>query len=257
MNRQTRNGAHTAGIEPMRRPDGFFERGQNVTRLEAFVDAAFAFAMTLLAISIDSVPGNREELVIALKGVPAFAASFFVISLFWWDHNQWSRRFGLDDGRSIALSLLFVFLVLIFVYPLKLMFTGMFAWLTDGWLTSTYAIAHLDDLKLMFTVYALAFASIGLTVVALHWNAWKKRDDIQLDPLEQLLLKRDLWRQLCLPITALLSLWATVTLGPDLPSWRYPLPGVCYFLLSLQFAYVLLYRKREAALRAQLGLGRA
>ena len=45
------------------------ERGDKVTRLEAFVDASFAFALTLLVISGDSIPGSIEELVDALKQI--------------------------------------------------------------------------------------------------------------------------------------------------------------------------------------------
>ena len=50
-----------------RRPDGFRERGANVTRFEAFVDAAFAFAVTLLVISLDGMPASISELMDALK----------------------------------------------------------------------------------------------------------------------------------------------------------------------------------------------
>jgi uncharacterized membrane protein len=31
-------------------------RGENMTRIETFVDAAFAFAFTMLVISIDEIP---------------------------------------------------------------------------------------------------------------------------------------------------------------------------------------------------------
>ena len=43
--------------------------GRN-NRLDAFVDAAFAFAVTLLVISADKVPDSIEALRIALKAVP-------------------------------------------------------------------------------------------------------------------------------------------------------------------------------------------
>ena len=105
-----------------RRLGDYVERGQQVTRLEAFVDAAFAFALTMLVISIDEIPGNRAELVQALKGVPAFAASFAVLAMFWWDHNLWSRRFGLDDGWSVLLSLVYVFLALVYVVLFPVLF---------------------------------------------------------------------------------------------------------------------------------------
>ena len=80
---------------PRRLPDGFLERGSEVTRLEAFVDATFAFAVTLLVISLESIPDSIPGMLQALKGVPAFAASFAQIMLFWSAHATWSRRFGL------------------------------------------------------------------------------------------------------------------------------------------------------------------
>ena len=73
----------TAPSPQDRRHDGFRERGRNVTRLEAFVDAAFAFAVTLLVISLDGIPGDTSQLLDALKQIPAFAASFCLLVFFW------------------------------------------------------------------------------------------------------------------------------------------------------------------------------
>ncbi|MEE4295112.1 MAG: TMEM175 family protein [Wenzhouxiangella sp.] len=56
-------------------------RGREMTRLETFTDAAFAFAVTLLAVSIDEIPNDYESLLLALKGTPAFAASFALLLL--------------------------------------------------------------------------------------------------------------------------------------------------------------------------------
>jgi uncharacterized membrane protein len=237
-----------------RRADGFFERGHQVTRLEAFVDAAFAFAVTLLAISIDQLPGNREELIHALKGVPAFLLSFLVIGLFWWDHNQWSRRYGLDDGMSNLLSLVFVGLILIYVYPLKLLFSSMCSWLSDGWLPSAFTIGSLDDLKLMFIVYGLAFASVGLVLLLLHWHALRCAEQIGLDPLERLLTHRELLSGMFMPLAAAISLLLTVGLREDLPDWRYSLPGMIYCLMFGQFITARWRRAAERRLRAELGL---
>ena len=49
-------------------------RGEQVTRLETFVDAAFAFAMTLLVVSFDAMPESFSELYDALRRLPAFLA---------------------------------------------------------------------------------------------------------------------------------------------------------------------------------------
>lgn len=217
-----------------RHADGYFERGGRPTRLEAFVDAAFAFAVTLLVISIDAVPANREELLAALKGVPAFAASFAVIAVFWWDHNVWSRRFGLDDGVSVLLSLILVFLVLVYVYPLKAMFSAMFDWMSGGWLASGYQVRTLADLQVMFQVYAAVFTTMGLLLLALHGHAWRQRDRLQLDATERAHLRGQLWVGLLLPCTGLLSFIAASLLRPGLPGWAYSAPGTLYFLLVLQ-----------------------
>ncbi len=58
-----------ANAHVTRHADGFLDRGSQVTRLEAFVDAAFAFAVTMLVISIDQIPRDRGELTEALKGI--------------------------------------------------------------------------------------------------------------------------------------------------------------------------------------------
>lgn len=85
-----------------------------MTRIEIFSDAAFAFAVTMLVISLSSVPRNYDELLVAMKGVPAFAASFTVIMVLWVSHRRWSRRFGLDDGISTFLTLALIFIILVY-----------------------------------------------------------------------------------------------------------------------------------------------
>ena len=51
---------------------GFRQRGMEMTRIEVFVDAAFAFAVTMLVISFDQIPQSFNEMVEAVKGIPAF-----------------------------------------------------------------------------------------------------------------------------------------------------------------------------------------
>src|SRR4249920_695581 len=153
-----------------RLPDGFIHRGVNVTRLEAFVDAAFAFAVTLLVL-LNAVPTSIPAMLDALKGVPAFAASFIQIMAFWSAHATWSRRFGLDDSGSQRLSLVLVFLVLVYVYPLKILFSAFFAWISHDWFPPVASIGTVEDLKTMFLVYGIAFATLSLCIIALYRKA--------------------------------------------------------------------------------------
>jgi hypothetical protein len=92
------------GAKVMRDVNGFKQRGEEMTRLETFTDAAFAFAVTLLVVGGgDSVPTNFADLVFAMKQVPAFAASFANIMLFWYAHHVWSR--GEADYLEYLLSI--------------------------------------------------------------------------------------------------------------------------------------------------------
>jgi uncharacterized membrane protein len=66
-------------------------RRHNPTRLEGFVNASFAFAVTLLVISIGHVPGSVPEMLRALRGLPAFALCLLAIARIWKSHRDWSR----------------------------------------------------------------------------------------------------------------------------------------------------------------------
>lgn len=79
-------------------------RGADMTRTDTFTDAAFAFAVSLLVLSTDSLPTRFDQLTDALLGVPVFAPAFALIMTFRRGHWTWSRRFGIEDGHSIALS---------------------------------------------------------------------------------------------------------------------------------------------------------
>ncbi len=217
-----------AGNPP--RGDGLRERGHDVTRLEAFVDAAFAFALTMLVISIDTIPASIGELEAALKRIPAFAASFYLVALFWNAHARWSRRYGLDDGATTRLSLLLVFLVMVYVYPLRVLFASMFAWITHQWLPSGFELSTWRDLQVMFSVYAIAFGTLGMVIVALYQHAWRLRDALELSGEEriELLVARNCW--LVAPGTAVLSL-LLAWLVPPTESWMAGLPGMAYALM--------------------------
>lgn len=147
------------------------ERGDKVTRLEAFVDAAFAFAVTLLVISGDNIPDSVQKLVEALKQVPSYAASFALIMRFWWSHADWSRRFGLEDAASDYLSLLLVFFLLIFVYPLKMVFASLFALLSGGYLPTQFVVTGWAEVPVIFQTFAIGFGCMAAVMCALHQRA--------------------------------------------------------------------------------------
>lgn len=129
-------------------------------RLDNFVDGAFAFALTLLVIADGGGAFGYDQLVDAMRRVPAFAAGFALIANFWFAHVQWRRAGGASDSRSVLLSLALVFTVLIYVHPVRVM-TGM---LTDMFEGEGSAL----NLRGVFTLYGIGFAIMAGLTAALY-----------------------------------------------------------------------------------------
>ena len=171
--------------------DGYRLRGEAMTRIEVFSDAAFAFAVTMLVISIESIPQNYEELLVAVKSVPAFAASFSVITVFWVSHRRWSSRFGLEDGVSNFLTLALVFVILVYVYPLKLMMNVLFWAMSGGWLPASFDVGYAYQVSGLVMFYGIGFCSASLINVGLYGRAEAKSEELGLNRWELLVAKED------------------------------------------------------------------
>lgn len=165
--------------------DGFRIRGGEMTRLETFVDAAFAFALTLLVISFDNIPSSMAELAEAMRGIPAFAAAFALICMFWVGHRQWSQRYGLEDASSTLISFGLVFVVLIYVFPLRVMTAAAMSAMTGGWAPSDFVLTSVADGRALLVIYGTGFAAANFCLVALNLRALRIADSIQLDEYER------------------------------------------------------------------------
>lgn len=203
-----------------------------MTRLETFTDAAFAFALTLLVISLEP-PTSIAAMLSAMREIPAFLASGTLLMMFWWGHHQWSRRYGLDDGPTVLLSCLLVFTVLIYVVPLRFMFgilfrsIEMFTGAPLG--PADIQITGPSDVNTMFTIYGLGFAAMSTSIALLYLHAWRKRSVLRLSDVELYETKSEAGVWLILVATGGLS----ALLGLTLPAEFIGLPGFAYMILPV------------------------
>ena len=203
-------------------------RGTETTRLDTFVDAAFAFAVTLLVISVDEVPGSYDEFMQALAQVPAFLACFVLLMLFWWGHHNWSRKFGLHDALSIVLSLALVALVLIYVYPLRLIFGAFFSNASGGALPSGLDITQ-EQLADMFIVFGVGFSAMSGVLTALYLRADARHVRLMLNGRERYFARSEAATWGILTATGLVSTLAALLL----PARLGPLAGFVYWSLII------------------------
>ena len=152
----------------------FRHRAHEVSRIEAFSDIVFGFALTLIVVSLE-VPKTYAELMNAMRYFPAFALCFAILLWIWHGHYTFYRRYALHDEFTLVVNSLLLFVVLFYVYPLKFIFSGMF---DKRQFTAANA-------RVLFTIYGLGFTSIFLLYTLLYHHAFKKRDALELNIVEQ------------------------------------------------------------------------
>ena len=197
-------------------------RGHSMTRIETFVDAAFAFALTLLVISIDEIPRSPAQLVETAKDIPAFLISALLIGQLWLIHVDWNRIFGLQDRFTVVLSLAIVMLVLIYVYPLKLMMQSGIFYFSGGSFGANIMVDDGQwtdaDVSSMFVFASSGVFCLALIIIALYLNGIRHRASLRLNECEVRLSWRRITLAAVVGLTALLLGYLGVTVtGPALP----------------------------------------
>src|SRR5438046_9693862 len=104
-----------ADLDALPRLRGFRLRGMEMTRLETFIDAAFAVAISMLVIAANQVPDNIEELLGAFRHVTAYVASVVVLGIFGRGHWNCNRGWGCHYCVSIFINWAMSATILIYI----------------------------------------------------------------------------------------------------------------------------------------------
>jgi hypothetical protein len=109
--------------------------------------------------------------------------------------------------------------ILIYVYPLKLLFSGMFYYVTAHAVGQPIA-AHTDaEVRALFAIYGLGFSAIALEILLLNLRAWRLREALRLNEQEKFLTRTELFGW-SLPLTiGLVSILLALTLPPEHVEW--------------------------------------
>jgi uncharacterized membrane protein len=204
--------------------------GIEAGRLDMFVDGAFAFILTLLLIGGESIPDSTGKLLHALGGIPAFAVCFFQIAFFWHGHVRWRKRCHGAAATGRWLSLLLVFFAMIFVYPLHMVFSGVFSSISGGYLPGDFTVSGPADMRTLFICYGLAYACMAGTLALLFNDAARVATRHGLDNLDA---RREMRIWIVPAAIGLASALVALLMPLSVPGWMWSIPGLMYSLLFL------------------------
>lgn len=173
------------------RSGDFRWRGHEVSRIEGLSDAVFAFAITLLVVSLE-VPKTFAELAETMHGFGAFLISFTLLFAVWFNQYKFFRRYGLRDTLTVVLNAVLLFVVLFYVYPLKFLFTFLVDRFTGGHgevrLPNGNVVPMIESNEQMaslMTIFNLGYLAVFGVFVLLFWHAYRKREALELNELER------------------------------------------------------------------------
>jgi uncharacterized membrane protein len=182
-------------------------RYREVSRLEGFSDAVFGFALTLLVVTLDT-PQTPAQLRQLIGGFLPFGLTFAMVSWIWYQHNLFFRRYGMQDAWTTAVNCALLFVVLLYVFPLKYLALALVGPLT----MDTTDLPQISELQgpFVMTVYSTGVLAIFSLFVLLHLHAWRERRTLGLTPVEQVVLRFGLRSHVlsaALAVVSLLLVW--------------------------------------------------
>ncbi|GAB3339336.1 hypothetical protein GCM10027429_25550 [Marivirga atlantica] len=196
----------------------FRYRGEEQTRIETFSDAVFALAVTLMVLS-STVPNTFADLQKSLADVVPFGICIVLLSVIWFQHYIFFIRYGFRDVKIVAINTILLFLVLIYVYPLKFLFKFLFgmysALLTDDRETFNYLnteVINSSEMSSLLFIYGIGAMLIFLVLAWMYALANSRRRAIGLNTVEVFLTRTGIYNNLLMAAVPFIS--CIITLIP-------------------------------------------
>jgi len=214
--------------------EGFNRRGKEITRIEGLSDCVFGFAVTLLVISLE-VPKTYAELYVIMRGLPAFAVCFLQLMLVWHDQYTYFRRYGIEDTKTVMMTLALLFLVLYYTFPLKFLWTILMSPLADLIFGASgdaaKAFSSIDDLAHLMMLYHIGIMAVYIVFTLMYTHAYQKRAELALNLVEVHDTRASIIDSLFFVGLGLLGMLVIIIGGPELSG----ISGMMYPVFIAQF----------------------
>lgn len=200
-------------------PTKFRWRSHEISRIEGLSDAVFAFAVTLLVVSLE-VPKTFDELMEVMHGFGAFAICFALLIIVWFNQYKFFRRYGLQDTFTVLLNVVLLFVVLFYVYPLKFVFTFLISMFTghraevrlpNG--TMGTMVENAEQVGTLMLIFGVGYVAVFIVFVLLYWHAYRLRELLALNELEVFDTRTDMRESLLMVGIAAVSIMIAAFAG--------------------------------------------
>lgn len=194
------------GLDP-----NFKYRGLDQTRIETFSDAVFAVAFTLVVLS-STVPETFDQLRRSIHDIiPSFICIVLIVVI-WYQHYVFFLRYGLQNTKTVTVNTFLLFLVLIYIYPLKFLarflvelYSGLIFGRPDNFMSSFGGEMNSSNMTLLMTAYGAGATLIFMAMTWLYRHAYKKRAELGLNEYEAFATKASLWQNLLMSTIPFIS----------------------------------------------------
>ncbi len=104
-----------------------------------------------------------------------------------------------------------VFVLLVYIYPLRLIFEGMISFLSGGRIPWGLEFSSFAQVRGFFAFYAAGFLTMSLLMSALYYSAIQHASTLMLDDYERMETENQLHRWLVAIVFSLLSIFIAMT----------------------------------------------
>jgi len=209
-------------------PTAFRHRGKDVSRIEGFSDAVFGFALTLLVVSLQT-PETFEQMIDSMKDSLAFGVCFALLIHFWYRHFMFFRQYGLSDMPTMLINSALLFVLLMYVYPLRFMFSTVITMFTGiGPKRVSDNMMSNADVPTLFVVFGAGYAAIYILFGLLYIHAYRVRQRLALGEYERHDTVTNIWNNLACAGVGFLSIVLALTLNGawvQIAGWCYATVG--------------------------------
>ena len=234
-------------------------RSHETSRIEGLSDGVFAFAITLLVVSLE-VPRTFNQLAATMRGFGAFAICFALLFVVWYSQYKFFRRYGLQDTVTVVLSGALLFVVLFYVYPLKFLFTSLVDRMMGGGNQvqlpngTIEAVIERHQMGTLMLIFGIGYLAVFAVFVLLYFHAYRKRHELQLNDLEVFDTRSDIQANILNCLIAMLSI-SLVLFGGGLSRFA----GLTYMLTGVVLAVhgTIMGKRRGRMIKAQSGAAAA